>query len=423
MTRSVSRRRLLAGAAAVAAAPMFVPSRLLGDDAPSNRIALGFIGVGTHGHGYNLKSFLQQKDAHAVAVCDVYASRRDRAVKTINDHYKTTGCKQYADFRDLLADKSIDAVCISTPDHWHVPLSMAALSAGKDVMCEKPTLTIAEGRTLVDHVAKAGRVFAVGLEDRSVIYYHKLAEFVRNGAIGKLHTIRVKLPAGENFPKEEPVPVPAGLDWNMWLGPAPFAPFTPTRTGPQQWRNIYDYSGGKFTDWGSHLLDTAQVANFSEKSSPVEATGSGEIPSNAMTTRPVTYKLHYRYANGVEMHVESGGISLRFEGDAGWVGNNGWRGRLEASDDKILHTRYEPGQTKLWLMPPTEHRNFLDCVKSRQTPTYSAEDLQRLSTTMHIGNIATELGRTVKWDPKTESFVNDAAADKLRSRESRNWQA
>ncbi len=414
-------RRQSFGLAAAAAVPYFVPSRLLGRDAPSEKITLGFIGVGGHGHGYNLKTFLYQKDCRAVAVCDTFASRTKRAAATIDKKYGTTGTKQYTDFRDVLADKSIDAVVISTPDHWHVPMSLMGLAAGKDVMCEKPTLTIAEGRTLVETVARHKAVFQTGLEDRSIIHYHKMAEIVRNGGIGKLHTIRVKLPGGKVFPLEKPAPVPTDLNWNLWTGPAPLSPYTPSRTGPQQWRNIRDYSGGKLADWGAHLLDTAQIGVFAEDSGPVEVEGEGKVPPNSMTTMPVTYKIQYRYANGVRMHVESGGVAIRFEGDKGWVGNNGWRGRLQASEDAILRKTYDPKTTKMWPRPAGEHRNFLDCIKSRKPTTYTAESIQRLSTVMHIANISIWLGRKLEWDPKTESFPGDAAANALRARESRDW--
>ncbi len=422
--RRLSRRTFLQRAAATA---LLVSSRTIGRaarPAPSNRITLGFIGTGGHGLGVNLKSFLELDDAQIVAVCDVFADRRQRAREIVEKRYAAAACREYADFRELLAAPDIDAVVISTPDHWHVPISMLALQAGKDVMCEKPTLTIAEGRSLANLVKNKKAVFQVGLEDRSVIQYHMLAEWVRNGAIGRLQTIRVGLPAGDVFPKEEPAPVPAGLNYNMWTGPAPFSPYTPTRTGATQWRNIRDYSGGKLTDWGAHLLDTAQVANFAEDTGPIEVEGAGEIPENAMTTTPVNYKLRYKYANGVEMFVESGGVSIRFEGTKGWVGNTGWRGRLEASDESILHTKYAPGTSKLWPRPPGEHRDFLDCVKSRQPTTYSAEAGQRLSTVMHIGNIAMELGRKLRWDPKAEAFIADDAANQLRSRPSRDhWKA
>jgi len=415
-TRRATLRSGVAGILAAGAAPMFAPARLFGDEAPSNRITLGFIGVGIHGHGYNLKSFLHQRDAHVLAVCDVYGSRAERAKTTTDGRYNNSDCRAYRDFRDLLAADDLDAVCISTPDHWHVPISMMALEAGKDVMCEKPTYCIAEGRTLVDAVAKHKAVYQVGLEDRSVIYYHKMAEIVRNGGIGKLRTIRVTLPAGETFPLVAPTDPPDDLDYAMWLGPAPFAPYSPKRTDAQGWRNIRDYSGGKFTDWGSHLLDTANVANFAEQSGPVEVEGEGAVPDHAMTTTPVTYKLRYRYANDVELLVESGGISIRFEGSDGWVGNNGWRGRLESSDIEILKRQYDPQESKLWPMPPTEHRNFLDCIRTRQPTTYTAEAGHRLSSLMHIGNIAMQLGRKLRWDPQAEQFVDDDAANGLRGR-------
>ena len=229
---------------------------------------------------------------------------------------------------------------ISTPDHWHVPISLMALEAGKDVFCEKPTLTIAEGRKLVETVDRHKAVFQVGIEDRSVIYYYRMAELVRNGAIGQLKTIHVKLPAGSAFPLEKPAPVPAELNWDLWLGPAPFHPFTPTRTEAMHWRQVRDYSGGLLTDWGSHLMDTAQVANFAEQSGPVEVEGTGEIPANSMATTFVNFKLHYRYANGVEMFVESGGVAIRFDGTEGWIGNNGWRGPLEGTSKELLRRKY-----------------------------------------------------------------------------------
>ena len=414
-------RRQSLGIAAAAAVPYFVPARLLGKDAPSGQIALGFIGVGGHGHGYNLKTFLHQKGCRAVAVCDTFASRGKSAAATIDKTCGTKGTKQYADFRRLLADKTIDAVVISTPDHWHVPMSLLALAAGKNVMCEKPSLTIAQGRTLVETVTRHKAVFQTGLEDRSIIHYHTMCEIVRNGGIGTLHTIRVKLVSGQAFPLEKPAPVPADLDWNLWTGPAPMSPYTPNRTGKQQWRNIRDYSGGKLADWGAHLLDTAQVGALAEQSGPVEVEGHGKVPKNSMSTMPSQYKITYRYASGVVMHVQSGGVAIRFEGDKGWVGNNGWRGRLQASDVTILKKTYDPATTKIWPRPAGEHRNFLDCIASGKPTTYTAEALQRLSTVMHIANISMWLGRKLKWDPKSESFPGDDAANALRARKERDW--
>ena len=391
--------------------------------AASDRITLGFIGTGDHGINVNLKSFLEQDDAQVVAVCDVFATRRERARQLVDTRYGTTGCRAYADFRDLLAAPDIDAVVISTPDHWHVPISILAVQAGKDVMCEKPTYTISEGRALVDLVRKKQAVFQVGLEDRSVIQYHMLAEWVRNGAIGQLHTIHVGLPPGRIHPREEPAPVPAELDYDLWTGPASLSPYTPNRTEQWHWRCIRDYSGGTFTDWGSHLLDTAQVANVAEASGPVAVEGHGDYPQDAMSTTPSHSHLRYRYANGVEMIVQSTGTALRFEGSNGWVGNRGWRGRLEASDHSILQIKYAPGTSKLWPRPPSEHRNFLNCVKSRQPTTYTADAGHRLSSVMHIGNIAMVLGRKLRWDPQAEAFLGDERANQMRSRPARApWQ-
>jgi myo-inositol 2-dehydrogenase / D-chiro-inositol 1-dehydrogenase len=416
-------RRVLLKMLAAGATPLFASCRSVArtrPTPPSGRITLGFIGVGTHGFGYNLKTFLGLDDAQVVAVCDVFADRRLAAKKAVDEKYGTGDCRAHEDFRDLLADREIDAVVISTPDHWHVPISMMALRAGKDVMCEKPTLTIAEGRALVKEVARRRAVYQVGLEDRSLVHYHTLAGLVRNGAIGELRTIRVGLPAGTLYPKESPAPVPEGLNYDLWLGPAPFHPYTPSRTGANQWRQIRDYSGGLLTDWGAHLVDTAQVANFAEAGGPVEVEGSGEVPKDAMTTMPVNFKLRYRYANGVEMLVESGGVSLKFVGTDGWVGNTGWRGGLEGSSEEVLRRKFPPESSKLWPMPPGEHRNFLDCVKSRTPTTYTAEAGQRLSTALHVGNIAMELGRKLTWDPQREAFVGDEAANRLRIRPARD---
>jgi myo-inositol 2-dehydrogenase / D-chiro-inositol 1-dehydrogenase len=420
---NISRREAmgrLAGAAGAAALPMVVPSRVLGADAPSKRTTLGFIGVGTHGWGHNLRSFLEERDAQAVAVCDVFASRRKKAKETVDAKYGDKACREDADFREILGRKEIDAVVISTPDHWHVPISLMALEAGKNVFCEKPTLTIAEGRALADAVARHKAVFQVGIEDRSIIYYHKMAELARNGALGKLRAIHVKLPAGNNYPKEEPAPVPKELNWDLWLGPAPFHAYTKSITEWMHWRQVRDFSGGLLTDWGAHLLDTAQVANSAELSGPVEVEGHGEVPKDSMVSTFSQYKLHYRYANGVDLFVESGGVAIRIEGTDGWVGNNGWRGRLESNSQDLLRRKFPAESNKIWPLPPYEHRNFLDCVKSRKPTTYTAETGHRLSTVMHIGNIAMQLGRKLKWDPQTESFVGDDAANALRSRVSRD---
>lgn len=421
---ALSRRSFLqsglAGIVAAGAAPQFIPARLLGANAPSNQVTLGCIGVGAHGFGVNLKQFLQEDDCRIVAVCDVFASRRAKARQAVDQKYGTKGCAEIADFRALLARRDIDVAVISTPDHWHVTMALLALEAGKKVFCEKPTLTIAEGRELAEAVRRSGRVFATGLEDRAVIQYHLLAEAVRNGAIGELRHIEVGLPEKPVFPREEPAPVPSDLNYDLWLGPAPFRPYSPSLTQPQVWRQVRDFSGGSLTDWGAHLVDTAQVANFSEESGPVAVEGTGEIAPDSLNSVPHTYRLAYRYANGVTMNVASTGVALRFEGSAGWVGNKGWEGRLDGSDVSVFRRRYESAANKLWPRRPREQRDFLDSLRDGTLPMYTAEALHRLSTALHIGAIALELGRPLRWDPAREEFPDDAAANALRRRASRS---
>ena len=419
---SYSRRDFVRRAGLAAAAPMIVSSRVLGAQAPSNQVTMGFVGVGTQGHNVNLRMSLEQDDCRAIAVCDVKPEAREKARHTVNEKYGNTDCIVTDDFRDVLAHKGIDAVCISTPDHWHVPMSLMALEAGKDILCEKPTLSIQEGRKLVDAVKKAGRVFTTGLEDRSLPRYHKLAEAVRNGAIGKLHTIHVGLPFKDKVWEILPEsPVPEGFNYNLWLGPAPYKPYCENRTHSQCWRQIEDYAAGVLTDWGMHLCDTAQVANFSEDTSPVKVEGTGVIPENALNNVPNKFDLTYTFANGVVMHVQSTKPSIRLEGSDGWCGSNGWNTALMAHDPSIFDKKYE--DNKMWACPPREQRNFLDCVRFGAKPTYDAEALHRLSSTLLTGSIAMKLGRPLEWDPEKEEFVNDEEANALRTRPAlRDWE-
>lgn len=423
---SLSRRSFiqsgLGSILAAGVAPQFIPARLLGADAPSKKITLGCIGVGKHGFGVNLQSFLQEDDCRVIAICDTFKSRRQRAIDAVNKQNGDTDCTDIADFRELLARTDIDAAVISTPDHWHIPMATMAIEAGKHVFCEKPTLTIAEGRAFADLVAKNKTVFATGLEDRSLIKYHKLCEVVRNGGIGKVQHIAISLPKKPVFAKEAPAPVPADLNFDLWLGPAPQRAYTPSLTDDQVWRQIRDFSGGSLTDWGAHLIDSAQVANGSENSSPVKVEGKGEIPPDSINTVPQTYHLTYTYENGAVMEVTADKPSIRIEGSDGWVGVEGWDGVLQASDMAIFKRPIDPATNKIWPRPQREHPNFLAAIRTGSTPTYTAEALHRLSTTMHLGLIAMELGRPLRWDPQTEAF-DDEQANALRSRVSReDWQ-
>ena len=301
-----SRRSFLKTLLAASTAPMALRSGLLGSDAPSSKITLGFIGVGWQGVDLNLKSFLAEDDCRCVAVCDAYMSRAESAKKLVDDAYGNQDCKAIQDFREIIDDPSIDAVVISTPDHWHTTMSLMALKAGKHVFCEKPTFSIGEGRVLADAVKKSGKVFSTGLEDRSLIHYHRMVEWVRNGAIGDLHHMDVALPEGAIHEHEDEAPVPEDLNWDLWLGPAPYHPYTATRTEPMHWRYIRDYSTGIITDWGTHLVDTAQFAADDPHQCAIEVKGTAEpAPEKAQSDIPAKYDLHYRYSNGITMHVHN----------------------------------------------------------------------------------------------------------------------
>ncbi len=419
-TRRTFLRRASATAAATATAPYAITSTALGADGvppASDRITVGFIGVGGHGIGRNLRMFLGNADAVPVALCDVDSRQVASALNVVRGKLGADyNCQTTGDFREVLARDDIDAVMISTPDQWHVPMSVAAIRSGKDVICEKPTLTLAEGRVLVDTVKRYGAVFQLSTEDRALAVYHRMAELVRNGRIGKLERIFVGLPGGPGNPGDAvPKPVPKELDWDMWLGPAPEAPF---RNGLHMfnWRWRMDYSGGQMTDWGAHLLDTAQWGNDTERTGPVEIEGVGQRHDHGLYDVFHQYDVQCKYANGVEMQIKSTGPAIRFEGSDGWVGNNGWIGKLQASSDEILNSVIGPGETKLFTLPAAEHRNFLDCVKSRKDPYFPAEIGHRCCSVAHLGNIAMELGRKLRWDPDAEEFLGDDTANRMRSR-------
>ena len=351
------------------------------------------IGTGNHGIHRNLNMFLRQNDARVIAVCDVFKSRMLKAQSMTDGFYNSKGCSIHSDFRQILDRDDIDAVMISTPDHWHALMSSMAIRRGKDVICEKPTLTVAEGRYISDLVKKTGKVFQTSTEDRSLFVYHRLAEAVRNGRIGKLNEIKVTLPAGKRFPNENPVEVPNDLDYDLWLGPAPDAPYTPSRTKQQHWRHVWDYSGGKFSDWGMHQLDTAQWANDTERTGPITINGKGTINEGSMFNTFVDYEINYTYKNGVKLNVKSGGTSIHFYGSEGWCGSKSWDSGLEASKKSIVKDPIAKDGLHLYTCKGGEHRNFLDCVKSRKDPYFPAEIGHRCATLCHLGNISMRLNQ------------------------------
>ncbi len=403
--------------AGILAAPFFLKSC-----EPSKQIAIGMIGTGNHGMSWNLPPFLEMEDVRVLAVCDVDRQRMLEAKKAVNEKYGDSDCAGYNDFRDLLTRQDIDAVMISTPDHWHVPISILAAQAGKDVICEKPTLTIQEGRILCDVIKKHNTIYQTSIEDRAIPVYHRMAELVRNGYIGELQKIIIRVPDDDVIKlhpaSTETQPVPEGFDYNMWLGPAPEAPYSPGRCH-WNFRWISDYSGGMLTDWGAHYVDTAQWANDTDHSGPISVEGKGDFLSGDIYDTANTFDLMYHYANGVSMQVMSGGTSIGFQGTEGWIQCLGWRGELEASKQSILDVKIKGNDTHLYTAV-SEHRNFIDCVKTRKATFVPVEVGHRTASALHMGNIAMLLNRKINWDPDKEEFINDDEANALRSRISRD---
>ena len=393
--------------------PTIVPSSVFGAAAPSNRITIGSIGLGGKGTS-NMKEFKGNPGSEVVAICDVDAGNREKARQTAGLDARSS----YGDFRDLLARDDIDAVAVGTPDHWHVPISIAAVRAGKDVFCEKPlTLTIAEGRALADEVKRYGTVFQTGTQQRSSDNFRFACELVRNGRIGKLHTVRVGIPG--NNRKCEPTwtaePVPEGFDYDLWLGPAPWAPYH-TQRCHYQFRFLLDYSGGQVTNWGGHHLDIAQWGMGMDDSGPIEIVGEGEFPKTGLFTTATKVHFEAEYANGVKLICETGGSHTKFEGTEGWVDVS--RGGIETAPESLKKTTIGPNEIHLY--ESKDHKqNFLDCIKSRRDPIANAEIGHRTSTVCHLGNIAMLLGRKLKWDPKAERFIDDSAANSMLARSMR----
>jgi predicted dehydrogenase len=425
--KSMNRRRFLrrctTTASVALAAPYVVPATVLGRAGavvPSEIITVGFIGTGSHGIGRNLRMYLQQPDAKVLAVCDVDSDHMNKAKAMVDQKYGTRDCATTKDFREILDRKDIDAVMISTPDHWHVLMSVMAVRAGKDVQCEKPTLTIDEGKILVDTVRKHNKVFQTSTEDRSLPVYHRMAELVRNGRIGELQRIEVILPKQPVRPGDTTVkPVPSTLDWDMWLGPAPEAPYTPDGVH-FNFRWIWAYSGGIICDWGTHLFDTAQWANDTERSGPVEIDGKGTFWEGGLYDTVKDYDVTFKYANGVVMTCKPGNPSIKFVGTDGFVGNQGWNSsRLLASSPAVIEPLESDKKVELFTNPAGEHRNFLDCVKSRQDPYFPVDIGHRVATICHLANISIKLGRPIKWDPDRETFPNDADATAMMTRQMR----
>ncbi len=414
----VTRRAFLQNSALIAgtavAFPNIVPSSVFGANAPSERIAIGCIGLGGQGTG-NMRTFKGNPGSEIVALCDVDADHLEAARRRAGIH--ASSC--YADFRALLAREDIDAVSVATPDHWHTIPSIEAVRAGKDVYCEKPlTLTILEGRALADEVRRYQRVLQTGSQQRSSGNFRKACELVRNGYIGDVKTVRVGIPGNNKTsdPTWETEPVPGGFDYDLWLGPAPWAPFT-TKRCHYEFRFLLDYSGGQVTNWGAHHLDIAQWGLDMDDAGPVEIVGDGEFPTTGLFTTTTRVHFEATYANGVKLICETGGSNTRFEGTKGWVDVR--RGGLDTEPESLKSQVIPPDEIRLYESPG-HHQDFLDCVKNRKDPIANVEAGHRTATLCHLGNIAMLLKRPLKWDPVREAFVGDSVANRMRWRPHRS---
>jgi len=433
------RREFLKSARALASAPLFIPASAMGRDgniAPSNRISMGVIGTGNQGTG-DMQGFLGDKRVQVVAVCDVNRETpgywegaiagREPARVRVEWHYARDkragsykGCTAYEDFREVIARKDIDSVLIALPDHWHSIPVIEAARAGKDIYGEKPlSLTIAEGRAMCAAVKANNRIFQCGSQQRSDPRFRKACEIVRNGGIGKLKTVTCGLPGGtpdlgKTGDRQDPEPVPDGFNYDLWLGPAPAAPYAPARCFVN-FRWILDYSGGQITDWGGHHPDIAQWGMGTVLTGPVAIrNGQAQWAKEKLWNTATDYYFEAIYENEVKLVVSSrvrGGVT--FEGSDGQVWVN--RGGIETSPMSLLD--YEPGPNEVRLYRSDNHyRNFIDCVNSRQEPIAPIEQAHRSISIAHLGNISLRLGRDLRWDPKQERVLDDDVANQMLSR-------
>jgi predicted dehydrogenase len=434
---AMPRRSFLArssAALAAFAAPAIVPSRVLGARSPGNRIHVGLIGMGRQMTEPNLPQFLALPDVQVVAVCDVDSWRLDEARRAVEAHYAAQagkdgwrGLTAHRDFREVLARADVDAVMIATPDHWHVPIAIEAAKAGKHLSVEKPLSTsVADGRALCDAVARAGVVSRTDSEFRSLPRFARAVELVRNGRIGRLHTIRTGLPVDTpGIPPQPDMPVPPELDYAKWLGPAPEAPYTEKRVHGRHdlasrpnWMRISDYTNGMIANWGTHLNDIAQWANDSETSGPVEVEAEGEFTKGLWNT-VLRFEARYRYANGVALVCGSDTPYIRFDGTEGWIRVD-YPSTITADPASVLDSVIGPGERRL-AGQLEDKADFVRAIKDGTKTLEPVEVGHRTVSICQIGLIAMEVGGKLRWDPEHERFTDDNAANARLKRPQRDW--
>jgi len=430
LTRRDFIRRGAVGLAGLAA-PMFIPASALGREgrpAPSERVTVASIGVGGQGK-YDTEALFRLPDVQLVAVCDVDKRHLEEGKALVEKYYSQQraggqyrGCDTYSDFREVLAREDIDAVMIATPDHWHAVISVAAAQAGKDIYCEKPLAnSIPEGRAVVNAVKRYGRILQTGSHERSRDNARFACELVRNGRIGKLHTVRVNMPVDNHgpIPPQPVMPVPPELDYDFWLGPAPWEPYTEKRV--HFWfRYILDYSGGEITDRGAHILDLAQLGMGTDDTGPISVSGEGWFPPEGLFNTAMSYRFELEYANGVRVIGESKGPrGIKFEGDKGWIFIYIHGGDLRAEPASLLREVLLPGELHLGRSRG-HHANFIEAVKTRGHVMAPAEVGHRTASICHLINVAMRLKRPLKWDPVREVVQGDDEANHMLLRSMRS---
>jgi predicted dehydrogenase len=420
---ALTRRDFLKAAAATAAAGIAAPyvltsSALGGGGKPpaSDRIGVGHIGVGGQGGGL-MGAFLGLKDCQVIGVADCFQDRREGRTKWANERYGGNVCTAYRDFRDLLARKDVDAVCIATPDHWHVLAALAAAKAGKDMYVEKPLgLCIQWDQAIRDAVHQYGCMFQYGTQQRSSEHCRFGCELVLNGRIGQLKSIEVHAPAGTSGGSTKPIPVPEGLDYDTWLGPAPVSAYTSDRCTSNGTWHVYDNAIGFLAGWGAHPLDI-MVWPFQkagpEKAVPCEIEGTGKIPTEGLYDTVTNWDIRGRFADGVDFKFIDGGDLTIFTGTEGKVSIS--RGGLTTEPASLKTSKIGPDG--LHLVDSRHHQqNLLDAVRTRVQPVSNIDDAIRSDIISHLSDIAIRTGRKIKWDPKAETIVGDEQASRMTRR-------
>jgi predicted dehydrogenase len=430
--RKFSRRRMLQSAAA--ALPTIITAASLGRErpAPSDRINVGFVGFGARGQQV-LKDFLPLADCQVVAICDVQklhyrelnpgkgpAFGRDAGKQMVESHYaaKTSGafsgCATYSDFRELCGQKDLDAIIVTSPDHWHALHALETLRSGKDLYCEKPfTHFFAEAAVICREAAQRKAVVQVGSQQRSDPLFRQAVEIVRNGHLGAIQRVEVGLPAGYQTPKGDATVVtpPADLDYDLWCGPAATLPYMRARHH-RWWRGNRAFGGGTLMDWIGHHNDIAHWALDADRGGPlkVEAVGWTK-PNTDIYDTPVDFSIKCEYPRGIELVISS-----KTQLGTKWIGTGGWlwvtRGKIKASDPRWTRTAFERGPWKAYASPG-HARNFLDCIKSRGECVAPPETAHRSITPGHLGYVSNQLGRAVRWDSERQQITGDDQAQRL----------